>query len=154
MAQFRDAGRKILRFNLMQNAIHHLRLIRPLLLWLLIWLSIGACTLVGEQIELTPTPTLPTVEFLFPENNAQVFEGTDLTLDIVARDSVGGIGRVELFVDELSDGEPYREVSPDEIAQIEPALQGDCVGGFYTDSDSTGDIHKFSIGLADWLERQ
>ncbi|MEL6151067.1 MAG: Ig-like domain-containing protein [Chloroflexota bacterium] len=103
----------------MQNAIHHLRLIRPLLLWLLIWLSIGACTLVGEQIELTPTPTLPTVEFLFPENNAQVFEGTDLTLDIVARDSVGGIGRVELFVDELSDGEPYREVSPDEDGVID-----------------------------------
>ncbi|MEZ0134480.1 MULTISPECIES: D-amino acid dehydrogenase [Novosphingobium] len=40
------------------------------------------------------------------------------------------------------------EVSPAEIARIEPALQGDFCGGFFTPSDSTGDIHKFTTGLA------
>lgn len=35
-----------------------------------------------------------------------------------------------------------------EIRNIEPALVGDFYGGFYTPSDSTGDIHKFTNGLA------
>lgn len=41
-----------------------------------------------------------------------------------------------------------REVSPAEIRAIEPALHGDFVGGFLTESDSSGDIHKFAMGLA------
>ena len=41
-----------------------------------------------------------------------------------------------------------REVSADEIRAIEPALHGDFVGGFLTESDSSGDIHKFTVGLA------
>lgn len=40
-------------------------------------------------------------------------------------------------------------VSPEEIKAIEPALHGDYYGGFYTPSDATGDIHKFTRGLAD-----
>ena len=44
-------------------------------------------------------------------------------------------------------------VSPDDMRRIEPALSGDFYGGFYTESDSTGDIHKFSTGLADAIER-
>lgn len=39
-------------------------------------------------------------------------------------------------------------VTPEEIAQIEPALSGAYYGGFFTPSDSTGDIHKFTRGLA------
>lgn len=46
-----------------------------------------------------------------------------------------------------------REVSPEEIREIEPNLRADAVGGFWTESDSTGDIHKFTCGVADWLER-
>ena len=46
-----------------------------------------------------------------------------------------------------------REVSPEEISEIEPNLRADAVGGFWTESDSTGDIHKFTCGVADWLER-
>lgn len=42
-----------------------------------------------------------------------------------------------------------RAVTPQEMRAIEPALQGDFYGGYYTDSDSTGDIHKFTSGLAD-----
>lgn len=41
-----------------------------------------------------------------------------------------------------------REVSPGEMREIEPALTGDFVGGFHTPSDSSGDIHKFTMGLA------
>jgi D-amino-acid dehydrogenase len=39
-------------------------------------------------------------------------------------------------------------VTPDEIRTIEPALQGTYYGGFFTPSDATGDIHKFTRGLA------
>ena len=41
-----------------------------------------------------------------------------------------------------------REVTPEEMREIEPALTGDFVGGFHTPSDSSGDIHKFTMGLA------
>ncbi|MDN2673568.1 D-amino acid dehydrogenase [Janthinobacterium sp. SUN026] len=42
-----------------------------------------------------------------------------------------------------------RAVTRQEMRAIEPTLQGDFYGGYYTDSDSTGDIHKFTSGLAD-----
>ena len=41
-----------------------------------------------------------------------------------------------------------RAVTPSEIRSIEPALRGTYYGGFYTPSDFTGDIHKFTNGLA------
>ncbi len=41
-----------------------------------------------------------------------------------------------------------RAVTPAEIRSIEPALKGEVYGGFYTPSDFTGDIHKFTHGLA------
>jgi D-amino-acid dehydrogenase len=41
-----------------------------------------------------------------------------------------------------------RAVTPAEMRGIEPTLAGDYYGGFFTDSDSTGDIHKFTTGLA------
>lgn len=44
-------------------------------------------------------------------------------------------------------------VTSDEIRTIEPALKGDFYGGFYTPSDFTGDIHKFTVGLARACER-
>jgi D-amino-acid dehydrogenase len=39
-------------------------------------------------------------------------------------------------------------VTPEEIRAIEPALAGTYHGGFFTPSDATGDIHKFTRGLA------
>lgn len=41
-----------------------------------------------------------------------------------------------------------RAVTSDEIRSIEPTLHGSFYGGFYTESDFTGDIHKFSNGVA------
>jgi D-amino-acid dehydrogenase len=39
-------------------------------------------------------------------------------------------------------------VNADEIQAIEPTLHGAYYGGFYAPSDATGDIHKFTRGLA------
>ncbi|WP_027556221.1 D-amino acid dehydrogenase [Bradyrhizobium sp. Cp5.3] len=47
-----------------------------------------------------------------------------------------------------------RAVTPEEIRAIEPSLKGDFYGGFYTPSDFTGDIHKFTVGLARACERR
>ena len=41
-----------------------------------------------------------------------------------------------------------RSVTPAEMKAIEPALHGDYYGGFFTESDATGDIHRFTRGLA------
>lgn len=46
-----------------------------------------------------------------------------------------------------------RAVTPEEMRAIEPALRGTFYGGYYTESDSTGDIHKFTAGLARACER-
>ncbi|WP_018099507.1 D-amino acid dehydrogenase [Sinorhizobium meliloti] len=46
-----------------------------------------------------------------------------------------------------------RPVTPEEIASIEPTLHGKFYGGFFTPSDSTGDIHKYTTGLAEACER-
>lgn len=46
-----------------------------------------------------------------------------------------------------------RAVTPDEIKDIEPALKGEIYGGYFTDSDFTGDIHKFTNELGKACER-
>ncbi|ELO6155861.1 D-amino acid dehydrogenase [Escherichia coli] len=44
-------------------------------------------------------------------------------------------------------------VTPEEIKQIEPSLTGDYYAGFYCPGDATGDIHKFTNGLAKATEK-
>ncbi|NDW04327.1 D-amino acid dehydrogenase [Jiella pacifica] len=44
-------------------------------------------------------------------------------------------------------------VGPEEIAAIEPTIRGNFVGGFFTESDFTGDIHKYTRNLADACRR-
>ncbi len=46
-----------------------------------------------------------------------------------------------------------RAVTPEEMRAIEPTLAGTYYGGYYTESDSTGDIHKYTVGLAAAAER-
>jgi D-amino-acid dehydrogenase len=48
----------------------------------------------------------------------------------------------------LQGGLSRRAVTPEEMRAIEPTLRGEYYGGHYTVSDSTGDIHKFTTGLA------
>jgi len=50
-------------------------------------------------------------------------------------------------------GLPRRAVTPTEMKAIEPTLAGTYYGGYFTESDSTGDIHKFTYGLAAAAER-
>jgi len=45
-------------------------------------------------------------------------------------------------------------VTPDEMRSIEPTLAGQYYGGFYTESDATGDIHKYTLGLASACEKR
>lgn len=47
-----------------------------------------------------------------------------------------------------------RAVDDAEIHAIEPALAGTFHGGYFTESDFTGDIHKYTRGLADACVRQ
>ena len=50
-------------------------------------------------------------------------------------------------------GVPRQRLSADEVRAIEPSIKSDIIGGYYTDSDFTGDIHKFATGLAKACER-
>ncbi|MEP5154856.1 D-amino acid dehydrogenase [Planktotalea sp.] len=45
-------------------------------------------------------------------------------------------------------------VTPSEMQKIEPALQGDLYGGYYTESDFTGDIHSYAKGLGAACKRR
>jgi len=45
-------------------------------------------------------------------------------------------------------------VTPEEIKSIEPTLTGQYYGGYFTPSDSTGDIHKFTCGLAEVTKKK
>jgi D-amino-acid dehydrogenase len=66
----------------------------------------------------------------------------------IYRDKAGfeHAGRVSAL---LADGGlARRAVTPSEMRAIEPTLAGTYYGGYYTESDSTGDIHKFTHGLA------
>ena len=46
-----------------------------------------------------------------------------------------------------------REVSASEVQILEPALKTDTLGGFYTQSDFTGDIHRYARALSDACAR-
>lgn len=50
-------------------------------------------------------------------------------------------------------GLPRRAVTPAEMRAIEPTLAGSFHGGYFTESDSTGDIHKFTAGMAAAIAR-
>ena len=46
-------------------------------------------------------------------------------------------------------------VTPEDIGKIEPALAGgDYLGGYFTPSDFTGDIHRYTVGLAEGIEKE
>jgi hypothetical protein len=84
--------------------------------WVLLLAILTGCNLRQGNVTNTPfpTPDIPRAQFLFPQNNSTVLEGTDLEIDLLAEDTGSGIARVELLVDDL----PYRESSP----QVSPAV--------------------------------
>lgn len=44
-------------------------------------------------------------------------------------------------------------VTNQEMQSLEPSLRGSYYGGFYCPGDATGDIHKFTMGLAETTQR-
>ena len=68
------------------------------------------------------------------------------------RDSFEHAGRVNVLL--RKGGLDRYAVDDKEIKAIEPAIHGDYYGGFYTPLDMTGDIHKFTTGLADACVRR
>ncbi|MFT5896443.1 MAG: D-amino-acid dehydrogenase, partial [bacterium] len=62
-------------------------------------------------------------------------QGFDHATRVNAMLSKGGLERTALSVEEMK--------------SLEPALSGELYGGYYTASDSTGDIHKYTRGLAE-----
>lgn len=71
-------------------------------------IMLAGCNLNDPNITPIPTLDIPRVEFLYPDNNSIVIEGTDLTLDILATDSSAGIAEIEVFLN----GEPLRTAAP------------------------------------------
>lgn len=71
-------------------------------------LAVSACNLAKPSPTPLPTQDAPTVEIIAPPNNATVIEGTDFTIDMVARDAGSGVSKIELLVD----GSLINQVNP------------------------------------------
>jgi len=84
--------------------------------YIFVTVLLAGCNIEANRLALTPIPTpdLPRVEFLYPENNSIVIEGVDLTLDIVAYDETSGVTQIEVFIDGVS---LQQVVPPDSLAQ-------------------------------------
>lgn len=65
-------------------------------------ICLSACNLVTPTplASPVPRPTIPQARILFPSHNQQVVEGVIFDIEIHASDSVMGVRRVELYVDE------------------------------------------------------
>jgi len=79
---------------------------------LLFLLVLAGCNLSTEQFAtLTPTPDLPSTEFLYPANEATVVEGAEIYVDILARDNGVGVAKVEFRVDDALINERGPDIS-------------------------------------------
>jgi hypothetical protein len=81
---------------------------------LFLGLGLGGCNLQGFQPTPTATPELPSVEFIFPTNESTIVEGTELDVDIVGRDALTGISKIEFFVE----GQKINEAVPTESSAV------------------------------------
>merc|ERR1719201_1022448 len=54
----------------------------------------------------------------------------------------------------LEGGLDRRPVTREEMREIDPSLTGEYIGGFFTPSDFTGDIHRYTVGLATGIEKE
>lgn len=85
---------------------------RRCLILLICVLLLAACNLSAEKPPTpTPPPDIPTVQFLFPANEATVVEGTDLQIDLVGSDTGIGVARIELLVDDTLVNERGPDIS-------------------------------------------
>ena len=80
----------------------------------IVMLPFTGCSLTTPAPTPMPTPDLPQVRFLFPENNTQVYDGAEIIVDILAEDASAGIAKVEFFIDgvKINEGTPTAATSP------------------------------------------
>lgn len=71
----------------------------------------------------------------------------------IYRDKVGFEQAAKVSALLVKGGLHRQAVTPDEMRAIEPTLKGQYYGGFFTETDTTGDIHRFTTGLAKACER-
>lgn len=65
-------------------------------------LVLAGCNLgASQEVVIPPTPDLPRVSFQFPQNNARVVEGFEVTVDLLATDATLGIQRIAFYVDRV-----------------------------------------------------
>lgn len=68
----------------------------------LVWVLLAGCTLAADVAPTpAPTPDIPQAEFLAPPNSATIYEGAELTVDILARDTTTGIAQIAFLVDDV-----------------------------------------------------
>ncbi|GLH75730.1 D-amino acid dehydrogenase [Bradyrhizobium sp. SSBR45G] len=151
--------------------------------WATVWKGIKWMTTPGAPLLVNPTPTWHKISWMmeFIANIPRYEENTVTTvrLALEAREHLRRIATEEGIDFDCEDrgilhfyetkkefdsaakvsallakgGLERRTVTPSEMKAIEPALRGTYYGGFYTPSDFTGDIHKFTIGLAKACEK-
>ncbi len=151
--------------------------------WGTVWKGIKWMTTPGAPLLVNPTPTWHKLSWMaaFVANIPAHEENTITTvrLALEARARLAEIAAAEgidydredrgilHFYEEREDfeaagkvsqllakgGLERRAVTPTEIAALEPALKGTYYGGYFTPSDFTGDIHKFTLGLARACQR-
>ena len=151
--------------------------------WATVWKGIKWMTTPGAPLLVNPTPTWHKISWMaaFVANIPDYERNTITTvrLALEARDRLIEMAKAENidfdredrgilhFYEKRKDfeaaakvsellakgGLERRAVTPQEIKKIEPALKGTYYGGYLTPSDFTGDIHKFTVGLARACER-
>ena len=91
--------------------------------------------------------------FAWTQNENIDFDLKKLGILHIYRDKKGfeHAGKVSTLL--AAGGLERRAVTPDEMRAIEPTLAGNYYGGYFTESDCTGDIHKFTVGIAAAAER-
>jgi len=79
-----------------------------LCLALMLFGAAAGCTLTEVPPTPVPTPDIPRVRFVFPENGARVVQNSEITVDIVAEDETSGIARIIFIVDgtQINEGAP------------------------------------------------
>jgi D-amino-acid dehydrogenase len=151
--------------------------------WATVWKGVKWMTTPGAPLLVNPTPTWHKISWMaeFIANIPKYEENTVTTVRMAmeAREHLRKIAEDEHIDFDREDrgilhfyqskkdfeaatrvnallakgGLDRRPVTPSEIKTIEPALRGEYYGGFFTPSDFTGDIHKFTVGLAKACER-
>jgi D-amino-acid dehydrogenase len=151
--------------------------------WATVWKGVKWMTTPGAPLLVNPTPTWHKISWMLsfvgaiPRHEDNTVTTVRLALEARARlAEIAAAENIDYdredrgilhFYEKKHDFEAAAEVSkllakgglerravtPQEMQALEPALKGTYYGGYFTPSDFTGDIHKFTLGLARACER-